>query len=426
MATRAKQSDEFRRAYLPARQRSIEVRSAILDRVASNPDPALQQAIEFSRRALAIELLLVERDIAAGMLLDPGGALSEAHAAGGLCQRIKIAINVAAHLTYLRCSVPDDTGLQVAARANAAELRSVAAQLAALLRRSPLALIAKQAPNIEVTIGRAQLEGTTADRVKELHRLEKLVDSQIGSIAEDYGVVPPADTAVDEGAYRAVLEHPLDDAPRLAYAKLGDPRAEVIRLQFQARDLLRAGKEPEAATPEGRARTLIASQPAWTAPLEALGASRVVFDRGFPSGITIDAATWLARGREFYALAPITRLTLTGITREALESPLLAQIDTLAIVGQQLDDEDAIALATNPAAENLRVLDLCDNAIEARGVEIIARNLTALETVELRGNPYDPTDFLEDVSENRREYVPTGLGRALEARLGPLRWLHPR
>lgn len=116
MATRAKQSDEFRRAYLPARQRSIEARLAILDRVASNPDPALQQAIAFSRQALAIELRLVERDIAAGAQLGPGDSTGEAHAAGGLCQRVKIAINVAAHITYLRCSMPTELGRALEAK----------------------------------------------------------------------------------------------------------------------------------------------------------------------------------------------------------------------------------------------------------------------------------------------------------------------
>lgn len=419
-------ANEFRRAYLPTRQRSIEARRAILDLVATNDDPALQQAIEFSRQALAIEVRLVDRDVALGAQLGPGGPIGDAHAAGVLCQRVKIGINVAAHLAYLRCSLPADPGLEIAARVNAGELRAVATQLTVLLRRSPLALIAKQAPDIEDAIARTTLEGATADRVKDLHRLEKLVDSQIASIAEDYGVAAPAEVAVDPAAYRAVLANPQADAPRLAYAALGDPRAEVIRAQFEARVLRRAGKLPEAAGPDGRARQLIAAQPAWTVPLEALGARAVSFDRGFPSGITIDAATWLARGRELYETAPITQLTLGEVTREALASPLLAQIDSLAIVGQRLADDDAIALANNPAASKLRVLDLRDNAIDERGVEAIATKLRALEHVELRGNPYDPVDVLDDVSETRREYVSTALGRALEAKLGPLPWLHPQ
>jgi hypothetical protein len=64
--------------------------------------------------------------------------------------------------------------------------------------------------------------------------------------------------------------------------------------------------------------------------------------------------------------------------------------------------------------------------LSERGIEAIAasQKLKRLEVVTFDGNPADPTDRVEYYDETNSHMVPTEAGKKLEAKYGPLRWLH--
>lgn len=138
---------------------------------------------------------------------------------------------------------------------------------------------------------------------------------------------------------------------------------------------------------------------------------------------TIDANTLLAG-------APSARVKVRGAQgriAEIVRSPVLAKLEALDLDDQGVTDDDLAALAASPHVRQLRQLDLRYNPISARGIEALAAspNLKALELVNLDGNPADPVDRLEYYDETNTHRVPTDAGKALEAKYGPLRWLHP-
>ena len=116
-----------------------------------------------------------------------------------------------------------------------------------------------------------------------------------------------------------------------------------------------------------------------------------------------------------------------GRIAEIVRSPALAKLELLDLDDQGVTDDDLIALAASPHVRGLRRLDLRYNPISARGIEALAasKNLAALAMVNLDGNPADPVDRLEYYDETHTHRVPTDAGKALEAKYGPLRWLHP-
>ena len=116
-----------------------------------------------------------------------------------------------------------------------------------------------------------------------------------------------------------------------------------------------------------------------------------------------------------------------GRIGEIVRSPALAKLEALDLDNQGVTDDDLIALAASPHARHLRQLDLRYNPISARGIEALAASphLKQLELVHLDGNPADPVDRLEYYDETNTHLVPTAAGKALEAKYGPLRWLHP-
>ena len=116
-----------------------------------------------------------------------------------------------------------------------------------------------------------------------------------------------------------------------------------------------------------------------------------------------------------------------GRIGEIVRSSVLAKLEALDLDEQGVTDDDLVALAASPHVRRLRQLDLRYNPISARGIEALAASphLKALEMVNLDGNPADPVDRLEYYDETHTHRVPTAAGKALEAKYGPLRWLHP-
>lgn len=189
---------------------------------------------------------------------------------------------------------------------------------------------------------------------------------------------------------RAVLERPLDDAPRLAYAAaLGDdPRAELIRIQLQGRGY--------GCTPRER-ELLIAHCERWLAPVAPL-VSVAGLARGFVQYASMTADQWVRNASALLALAPILDLHLTDVAGrpEVFAVPELARLRSLDLAHNRLGDAEALALAASPQVRGLRWLDLSSNRIDRAGLDAIAAspNLPVLQWLGFSHNTApDPVPF---------------------------------
>jgi hypothetical protein len=91
-------------------------------------------------------------------------------------------------------------------------------------------------------------------------------------------------------------------------------------------------------------------------------------------------------------MAPIVHLTISppGGLVEIAATPALAQIRSLSTVaGPWLDDDGVVALANSPYVANLRCLELVGGQITGRGLNALASspNLKSIVYVNLTGNP---------------------------------------
>jgi uncharacterized protein (TIGR02996 family) len=218
----------------------------------------------------------------------------------------------------------------------------------------------------------------------------------------------------------AILANPEEDAPRLAYAAAlpaDDPRAEFIRLQFIERDLRQKALPHDRKTTE-RAGQLLTAHPEWI-PSAFKGVSRSVeLRRGFVEWATIDAPTWLARGSELLAAAPLLGLRLRGeLALELWRSTTFANIAALDLSDGRIGDVGLRALASSPYLPRLRWLALDHNDLTDAGVEALAesRSLPLLRRVSLaRNRVVDPAEkqvwlddnyFVWEVHERTEELV---------------------
>jgi len=436
----------FLLAYLPSRQLALRARRELTESITATIDPALRHAIEFSTKAFQIEESIVAKwtvqlaDVAAHANL-PSSAitgdlaaavrphlatpvLEAAWAAGETARTIAIAASMIAHLAYLRCAAPGNAELRGLAEARANELKTAVAALAPRLQQTGLPLVIHTAADVAKLVARTEdLTPTTAAGYRQLNELSSKLVDYFGSTARELDVPPPGSassppTQEEDALLALIAADPSNDALREQFAALaakrGDARAELIR-----------------TTDRQRAHDLVRSHPEWTAHLRELGARDIKFYGGFPDEITIDADALLSRGRALLAAAPLTTLHVRaakGKVGDVVRSPLLRNITYLDLDDQGVTDDDLAALAASPHVTKLRQLDLRYNPIGARGIEALAAapSLRTLVIVSLDGNPADPVDQVEYYDETHTHRVPTEAGKALEAKYGKLRWLHPK
>lgn len=98
---------------------------------------------------------------------------------------------------------------------------------------------------------------------------------------------------------------------------------------------------------------------------------------------------------------------------------------------QHITDADIQALAASPHVSGLRLLSVERNDIGDVGLEALAAatssTLGSLQAVGFDlNNVRDPADRRGSIDDSGSEVsIPTDEGKALEAKYGPLRWLHP-
>ena len=179
----------------------------------------------------------------------------------------------------------------------------------------------------------------------------------------------------ERGAILAeIIGEQRSDLSRLAFAdhleeygnQRGDlARAEFIRLQVRAAGM-REGPDRKKLTE--RAQVILdAHRVDWEQPLAAMGASRVEWERGFPAGVTVQAATFIARGSQIIGAAPSTRVAISDLSPAQVAAlagrPHLSKLTELNLGVNAIGDEGAQALAGRPHLSNLTSLNLVGNEI---------------------------------------------------------------
>jgi uncharacterized protein (TIGR02996 family) len=159
----------------------------------------------------------------------------------------------------------------------------------------------------------------------------------------------------EEELVAAILAAPDDDEPRLVYADWltdrGDPRGEFIELS--CRQAQHAYYSEPYQTMLARVHELeAANREAWCAPFA--GAGEVLFTRGLPSYLSLDADVFVEKMASFVALAPIRQFMITALDDERMfalaGSPSLAHVTHAYLHGSPT----ARGLAALASSEHLR------------------------------------------------------------------------
>lgn len=183
--------------------------------------------------------------------------------------------------------------------------------------------------------------------------------------------VPGADAA-----YHAVLRAPDDDAPRLAYADLVEPRddrhARFIRAQIQLVEA-RKRRSPASVRLRGLVQSL-RNDRAWSGPAPQWVDS-FQLRRGFIDDVTLRCSDYLTRAADLPRLFPVRHLTVTSADAAGIASLCrdshLSRLRSLAVRGA-IGDDGARALAGCRALAGVRWLDLSRCDIGPAGLEAVA------------------------------------------------------
>lgn len=236
-----------------------------------------------------------------------------------------------------------------------------------------------------------------------------------------------------DSIYAEILAHPEQDGPRLRYAEfVGGDLAKFIRDGITLRDMRRKGLYGASVAPTKAALATLAKRHAeWGADVLPLVAS-LDFGRGFVERITLTAHDFLERAPAIFAKAPVLHAQLTrahGQCAALAASPHLARLRSLDLSLNRLEDADAIALAGSPYLGQLRWLQLKQNEIDTAGLNALAAasktQLASLRFLGLALNRCpDPVDRAIEDENGVITFEPRDEGSELEAKYGPLAWVH--
>ena len=218
-------------------------------------------------------------------------------------------------------------------------------------------------------------------------------------------------TPADEAFFLPILAHYHDDGPRLVYAdyldESDDPadrgRADLIRTQCA---LARLPADHSRRTPlaDREADLFREFQPAWTDHLRGLAVG-FEFRRGLLDAVSVDAATFLARGDELFRRAPVRRVRLLDAGRHLArlaQCPLLARVRELDLCGNDLGNGGVNVLLRSPHLAGVEELDLSFNGVCDAGAQLIARSaaLPQLRSLLLTDNGRIGGDGVQALAES--------------------------
>jgi uncharacterized protein (TIGR02996 family) len=207
-----------------------------------------------------------------------------------------------------------------------------------------------------------------------------------------------------EALYRAVVESPADDAPRLVFAdwleEHGEPeRAEFIRVQIELakRTWQDSGFHKLHARAERLAR---GKKLLWKQYLPELrGVVWDTFTRGFVSSARFRSLYWFhVRIKQVITAAPVHRIWLRPrfrvTTLNAIaESRFTGRLTELILAGHGIEDNVLADLAHAANLGSLGYLHLENNAITSDGLRALAESqaFPALRRLDVSANPLGPS-----------------------------------
>lgn len=249
--------------------------------------------------------------------------------------------------------------------------------------------------------------------------------------------------ATHQKLYAEVVAQPHDDEPRLAFARhieASHPyRARFIDLQI-ARIRADVVARRWRSEPSPEELKLVRQHGAeWlqmiaplTRPLQG-AAPGEEFNRGFIERVCTTPEIVTQMWGRLFALAPILHLEVRrpdpvgSVTiRELLEVPALRGLDSLHLTNWDLSDGDVKELAQCENLANLSTLDLRANRIGRAGIEALAQSpiTRGILSIDLALNQVEPPQVPGYDDEGNMVTRVTSLGRDLEARHGPIPWVH--
>jgi uncharacterized protein (TIGR02996 family) len=219
----------------------------------------------------------------------------------------------------------------------------------------------------------------------------------------------------EPGLLRAILDAPDDHAPRLVYADWLEEhgqaeRADFIRLQIElARDLQDSPRRREMAF---RALQLLEKhETTWVGELAEF-TCEWRFARGFVDADGMDWSGLCRFGKRLFCVAPIRRLTLTGLggDEESLgHLPARHHLTSLNVCASELTNDSLARLARSTRVRGIRELGLLFNALDDDGVPILCdtRFFRELSSLRLGANPF---------TEDERQRLQADLGTIVSFR----------
>lgn len=217
-------------------------------------------------------------------------------------------------------------------------------------------------------------------------------------------------SAAEEAFLLSILARHHDDGPRLIYADFLDEsdapadlgRADLIRTQCA---LARIPKHHPGRVRLLNLETDLLRQflPVWTDHLRDLAVG-FEFRRGLLDTVSVDAATFLARGGDLFRRTPVRRLRLLDAGRHVAglaQCPLLARVRELDLCGNDLGNGGVNVLLRSPHLTCVEELDLSFNGVSDGGVRLIARSgsLPELRALLLTDNGQIGGEGLRELAE---------------------------
>jgi uncharacterized protein (TIGR02996 family) len=192
-----------------------------------------------------------------------------------------------------------------------------------------------------------------------------------------------------EALFRAVCEHPWDDAVRLVYAdwleEHGQPeRAAFIRFQIESKELKRDDLSSEEMEPDNlyweRYREFDSLRSRWEKELPALPGVKWSwsFERGFIADVTFRSPKAFCEHAEaVFAASPIDDIRVEKVSTRTiggiLGSPLLARLRGLHLDGT-LNNEGVRLVAACPSLMRLESLAIWGGGFDDAAAEAIAHS----------------------------------------------------
>lgn len=185
----------------------------------------------------------------------------------------------------------------------------------------------------------------------------------------------PADIAL----MQTIIEQPDDDTPRLIYADWLEeqgqqPRGEFIRVQCEAADLFRRGKNlPRAFGLRERQNALLRKhEKTWIKEFQPF-VENWTFERGFIEYVALAAQRFLEQGDFLFARAPLRRLYLLKVGEllpQVVQSSHLARLNTLYLHG--VPAHHARLLAESPYLDRMTSLTLMGHSLPGQEQRLLA------------------------------------------------------